>query len=86
MHDHTHVRAALVRDLEDKEMKVAPFCLNSRRWLDFCLIGAPKRCPYRGEGNNDCIYEGCGYFELRPQTIAYKRKMQAIWSLGLDKG
>ncbi len=60
----------------------APFCLNSRRWLDFCFFGSPKSCPYKGDqGNVDCIYERCGYFENRKVSKRYKRNRKILLSL-----
>lgn len=42
------------------------FCHNSRRWLfKFVLFGTPRACVYREQGNNECKYKECAYYEER---------------------
>lgn len=60
--------------------KKVPFCWNTRRWLDFCFTGSPRSCPYREQGNNNCVYEKCGYFENRIPSKRYKRNMKILRS------
>jgi hypothetical protein len=61
----------------------APFCQNSRVWLDFCFYGAPKSCPY--QSGKDCIYERCGYFEEKEASAYYKRKMKILQSFSKEE-
>ncbi len=56
-----------------------PFCLNSRRWLDFVFTNTPKGCPVVSHGEA-CKYQACGYYEEREETAAYKRKMAVLKS------
>jgi hypothetical protein len=50
----------------EEDLRKTAFCLNSRRWLFKFLPTIPRSCPYLGDqGNRDCVYEGCGYYEVR---------------------
>jgi hypothetical protein len=61
----------------------APYCLNSRKWLDFEFYGMPKSCPYSGfQGASDCLYDRCGYYEEREINNYYKNKMRILKSYG----
>jgi len=51
----------------------APFCLNSRVWLDFLLFWHVSSCPYTEQACEDC-----GYYEIRPITAYYRRKAKAL--------
>ena len=56
-------------------MKIS-FCLNSRKWV----IGEiPKSCPYLDfQGNKDCVYSGCSYWQDREDNKYIKRKIKLI--------
>ena len=55
------------------------FCLNSKRWLDFCF-GSLLSCPNKPDNFDDCMYERCGYYEEKEINYYYKRKMKIIKS------
>jgi hypothetical protein len=57
-----------------------PFCLHSRRWLDFVFTNTTKGCPY-GYSNEMCKGEDCGCYEMREETAAYRRKAAVLKDL-----
>lgn len=59
---------------------IGGFCHNSRRWI---WLTVPRSCPYLGDqGNRDCLYGCCGYWEDKDMTRYARRKEQAIKSIG----
>lgn len=59
----------------------APYCLNSRLWLDFIAI-LPQTCPYKGfQGRTDCMYDSCGYYQEKEINNYYENKLRILRSL-----
>jgi len=57
------------------------FCLNSRRWVFKMLLWLPKRCVFRQEGEIDCVYEKCSYFENRKLTYCARKQYEVMLSI-----